>query len=140
MSFKFETEANLNSSSVLPQSSSISGLQDIVNNGPIKKVNDEFTKGHPLESRLANWENSQLGMKLHMQRQIYGLHAPLRTMMEIQSVQKAPSLLGSRASRIQLDILMGKDDTIGVEDVFSDDALEADIPDVHRMLAQKLNL
>ncbi|KAJ1667438.1 hypothetical protein IW140_000848 [Coemansia sp. RSA 1813] len=140
MSFKFEPGTETNTATVLPNASSITGLQDIVRDGPSKSVNDAFTQGHPLESRLGNWESSQLGMKLHMQRQIYGLHAPLRTMMEIQSIQKNPALLGSRASRIQLDILLGKDDTIDISDVFGNNGLEADTPDIHRMLAKKLNL
>ncbi|KAJ2551242.1 hypothetical protein EV175_003764 [Coemansia sp. RSA 1933] len=140
MSFKFEPETQTNTANVLPDTSSITGLQDIVRNGPSQRVNDAFTKGHPLESRISNWENSQLGMKLNMQRQIYGLHAPLRTMMEIQSVQKIPALLGSRASRIQLDILLGKDETIDVDDLFGGDNIETDTPDVHRILAKKLNL
>ncbi|KAJ2515626.1 hypothetical protein H4217_005066 [Coemansia sp. RSA 1939] len=140
MSFRFDPENEAQTSSVLPKLSPITGLQDIVREGPSQKVNNTFTKNHEIESRVNNWENQQLGTKLHMQRQIYGLHAPLRTIMEIQSVQKTPALLGSRASRIQLDILMGKDDSIDADDLFGGDSFEADTQDIHSMLAKKLNV
>ncbi|KAJ2401668.1 hypothetical protein GGI23_001240 [Coemansia sp. RSA 2559] len=140
MSFKIEPVNQTNTADVLPNTSSTTGLQDIVRDGPPKRVNDAFTQGHPLESRISNWESSQLGMKLHMQRQVYGLHAPLRTMMEIQSVQTNPSLLGSRASRIQLDILLGKDESIDVDDLFDNDGFGTDSADVHKMLAKKLKV
>ncbi|KAJ2654908.1 hypothetical protein IWW48_005830 [Coemansia sp. RSA 1200] len=89
---------------------------------------------------VSNWVNQQLGTKLHMQHQIHGLHVLLQTTMEIQSVQKTPALLGSRASRIQLDILLGKDDSIDADDLFGRDCFEADTHDVHSMLAKKLNI
>ncbi|KAJ1895106.1 hypothetical protein LPJ66_004788 [Kickxella alabastrina] len=139
-SFQFDTTSTTNTSSVLPETS-VYGVSDVLGRGPSNRVDEEMTKGHPLESRLANWENSQLNMKLHMQRKIYGLHAPMRTMMEIQSVKQGSpfGLGGSRASRIQLDILMGRDETIDVADIF-DDSEVAEMPDVHKVLAGRMNL
>ncbi|KAJ2697953.1 hypothetical protein FB645_005783 [Coemansia sp. IMI 203386] len=131
-SYRFDSSNTSNTASVqLP--SAVAGVVDVVGQGPAKRVNEQLTSAHPLESRLANWEDSQLKMKLHMQRSLYGLHAPMRTMMEIQSVGSSlPSRLpGSRAARMQLDILMGKDDTIDVEDIL-DSSEYAEMPDVHR--------
>ncbi|KAJ2156687.1 hypothetical protein GGF46_005016 [Coemansia sp. RSA 552] len=137
-SLSFEPKTAASTSSVLPESAR-AGILDIVSQGPTKRVDDELSVGHPLESRLANWESSQLGMKLHMQRQVYGLHAPLRTMMEIRAVEQTPSVLGSRASRIQRDILLGKDETIDVCDIFGGPA-EDDTASVHQMLAARLHV
>ncbi|KAJ1960026.1 hypothetical protein GGI12_004029 [Dipsacomyces acuminosporus] len=136
-SFKIEEATNRNTSAALPVSAEF-GIQDVIRQGPSSRVDQEFTAAHPLESRLANWENSQLNMKLHMQRRIYGLHAPLRTMMEIQAVKQAPFSLDTGTSRFQLDILTGKDETIDAEDIFSDSS-EVELPDVHLMLSKKLN-
>ncbi|KAJ2030655.1 hypothetical protein IWW57_001087 [Coemansia sp. S610] len=136
-SYKFENTHSANVASVLPQGSNL-GVQSVIGQGPRSRVDDELTKAHPLESRLANWNSSQLGMKLHMQRKIYGLHAPLRTMMEVQAIKQTPYALNSRASRVQLDILLGRDDDFGVEDIYDDD-IEVDMPDVHAMLSKRMN-
>ncbi|KAJ2720109.1 hypothetical protein GGI07_004821 [Coemansia sp. Benny D115] len=133
-SFKFDATQASGTASVLP-SGTLHDITDGVNQGPALRVSEVMTKGHPLESRLENWESSQLNTKLHMQRKIYGLHAPMRTMMELQSVgQGAPfGAVGARASRIQLDILMGKDETLDATDLF-DEAEITELPDLHRTL------
>ncbi|KAJ2898591.1 hypothetical protein GGI21_003611 [Coemansia aciculifera] len=136
-SFKFENTSTVNESSVLPKSSNL-GVQSVIGQGPRSRVDDELTKAHPLESRLSNWNNSQLSMKLHMQRKIYGLHAPLRTMMEVQALKQTPFALNTRASRVQLDILLGRDEDFDVEDIYDDD-IETDMPDVHAMLSRRMN-
>ncbi|KAJ2609898.1 hypothetical protein H4S08_003855 [Coemansia sp. RSA 1365] len=136
-SFKFETGTAPSTASVLPESSR-HGVQDRVNQGPATRVAEELTTAHPLETRLSNWDNSQLGIKLHMQRRVYGLHAPMRTMMELQAVGQTPSLLNSRASQIQRDILLGRDETFDMSDLYND-CSEVEL-DVHRMLAARLNV
>ncbi|KAJ1763563.1 hypothetical protein IW139_002434 [Coemansia sp. RSA 353] len=136
-SFRFEPTATESTSSVLPLQRS--GVSDIISTGPTQLVSETLTAGHPLESRLANWENTQLNIKLHMQRQVYGLHAPMRTMMEVKSVQQTPSVLGSRAAQIQRDILLGKDESIDACDLFGDTS-EVEISNVHTMLAARLNV
>ncbi|KAJ2715723.1 hypothetical protein H4R19_001044 [Coemansia spiralis] len=135
-SFRFETNSAPRTVSALPDARA--GIIDAIGRGPALRVDDEVTKAHPLEARLAGWEQSQLGQKLHMQRQVYGLHAPMRAMMELQAVSQTPSLLGSRAARIQRDILLGREDTLDIADIF-DDGAEADI-DVHKMLAARLGV
>ncbi|KAJ2500995.1 hypothetical protein GGH96_002312 [Coemansia sp. RSA 1972] len=136
-SFRFEPTSTESTASVLP--SQRSGVSDIISTGPTQLVSETLTPGHPLESRLANWENTQLNIKLHMQRQVYGLHAPMRTMMEVKSVQQTPSVLGSRAAQIQRDILLGKDESIDACDLFGDTS-EVEISNVHTMLAARLNV
>ncbi|KAI9480122.1 hypothetical protein LPJ78_003281 [Coemansia sp. RSA 989] len=138
MSMNFEPRVTESTASVLPDSMR-SGIMDIMEKGPTERLDQKLATGHPLESRLASWDNSQLNMKLHMQRQIYGLHAPMRTMMEIKSVQQTPSILGSRASLIQRNILMGKDETLDVAEIF-DDISEVEVTNVHSMLAARLNV
>ncbi|KAJ1730179.1 hypothetical protein LPJ61_003151 [Coemansia biformis] len=135
-SFRFESSSAPRAVSALPETRA--GVIDTVGQGPAKRVDDEITKAHPLEARLAGWEQSQLSQKMHMQRQVYGLHAPMRAMMELQAVGHTPSLLGSRAARMQRDILLGRDEMLDITDIFGDSA-EADI-DVHKMLAARLGV
>ncbi|KAJ2780012.1 hypothetical protein GGI15_003686 [Coemansia interrupta] len=56
--------------------------------------------------------------------------------MELHSVGRGvqQGMLGSRASQIQMDILTGKDESFGVEDIFHNRDT-AELPDVHRVLA-----
>ncbi|KAJ2775874.1 hypothetical protein IWQ57_000031 [Coemansia nantahalensis] len=135
-SFRFETKSAPRAVSVLPDTRA--GVVDAIGQGPALRVEDEIAKAHPLEARLAGWEQSQLSQKLHMQRQVYGLHAPMRAMMELQAVRQTPSLLGSRVARMQSDILLGREDTLDVTELF-DDCSEADT-DVHKMLAARLGV
>ncbi|KAJ2006000.1 hypothetical protein H4R26_001627 [Coemansia thaxteri] len=137
-SYRFENTATANVSSVLPEVSNL-GVENVIGQGPRSRIDDELTKVHPLESRLASWQSSQFSMKLHMQRKVYGLHAPLRTMMEVRAFKQTPYALNTRAARLQLDILMGRDETLDVEDIYDDD-VETDMPDVHAMLARRLHI
>lgn len=140
-SFNLERKTAGANTTVLPESYN-RNVQDIVTQGPRSRIDQQVSETHPLESRLANWESSQLGMKLHMQRKMYGLHAPLRTMMELQAVGGSPSSpFGTNgAAKIQMDILNGNDDSIDIGDFYGEQDLEIDTPDVHKVLAGKLGV
>ncbi|KAJ1931862.1 hypothetical protein FBU59_006570, partial [Linderina macrospora] len=134
-SFKFDTSSNTTASSVLPTATEF-GSTNVIGHGPNRRIDQQLQKAHPLESRLANWESSQLNMKLHMQRRIYGLHAPMRTMMELQAVKDVPNVFESPAGRLQLDILNGRDETIEIEDMYNGANVELDLGDVHDLLSR----
>ncbi|KAI7863979.1 proteasome maturation factor UMP1-domain-containing protein [Spinellus fusiger] len=83
-----------------------------------RSIKSEVTAGHPLEHRLQQWDGTQWELKLNMARQAYGMHAPIRMMMEKSLIEKhhrTPLL--SRPSP-HVDILMGKDETMDEKDVF----------------------
>ncbi|CAG8826182.1 37113_t:CDS:2, partial [Racocetra persica] len=61
------------------------------------------------------WEETQMNLKLTLQRRIYGIHAPLRHMIEQSIVSKVKRLPGLPSSNLGLEILMGKDETIDFE-------------------------
>jgi len=59
-------------------------------------------------------------MRLAMHRQVFGIHAPLRHHMEkaiLGSIQTRLPCLPS--SRLGLDILSGKDESLGFDDVLN---------------------
>ncbi|KAF7721874.1 hypothetical protein EC973_003970 [Apophysomyces ossiformis] len=87
-----------------------------------RSIKTEVLPGHPLESRLEKWEESRWEMKLNMARQAYGMHAPIKLMMEHNLVSQRQRLPVLPSSNLHLDILMGKDETIDYEDFLNDQA------------------
>lgn len=64
---------------------------------------------------------------MSMARQIYGIHAPVKMLMERRIVAKAESgrLPVLSSSNLGLEILMGRDETIDFEDFLTGKALIA---------------
>ena len=83
----------------------------------------------PLSSQ---WEATQDNLKLNMLRNVYGLHAPVRLLMERQIVgyvgssysfewacltePQNPHMPALRVPNIHMDILMGRDETLDTTD------------------------
>ncbi|KAI8376202.1 proteasome maturation factor UMP1-domain-containing protein [Radiomyces spectabilis] len=105
-----------------------------------RSIKSEVLPGHPLEHRLNKWQETQWELKLNMARQAYGMHAPIKMMMETETVSKRHRLPVLPSSNLHLDILMGKDETIDFEDFLNDPAMSTDMLDVHAAMEHKLNL
>ncbi|KAL1926902.1 hypothetical protein VTP01DRAFT_5232 [Rhizomucor pusillus] len=105
-----------------------------------RSVKTEVLPGHPLEKRLEDWQESQWELKLNMARQVYGMHAPIKMMMERDIVGKRTRLPVLPSSNLHLDVLMGKDETIEFEDYLNDPAMSTDLLDVHAAMEHKLKL
>jgi len=93
------------------------GVHDSLIYGP-RTIAAEISSQSSLRERLENWEETQDNLKLSMQRNIYGLHAPMRSLMERKIVADAPHLPTMHYSNLHLDILMGRDETIEPADIF----------------------
>lgn len=68
------------------------------------------------------WEETEENLHLTLQRQLYGLHAPIRRLMERDIVANSalPQTYGTaflKPTNLSLDILLGKDETIEIKDV-----------------------
>ncbi|ORZ14111.1 proteasome maturation factor UMP1-domain-containing protein [Absidia repens] len=100
----------------------------------------EVLPGHALEQRLDEWNDNQWELKLNMARQAYGIHAPIKMMMEHDIVSKRQRMPVLPSSNLHLDILTGKDETIDFEDFLNDPALSTDMLDVHAAMEHKLKL
>jgi len=113
------------------------GLHDTLKYGPRSLV-DEIKSTNPLQVRLENWDETQRSLKLTMHRNIYGLHAPMRQLMERKIVSHNPHMPAMAQSNIHLDILEGRDETLDVTDFFHHDA---DAPmDIHADMERKLRM
>ncbi|TRM62891.1 proteasome maturation factor UMP1 [Schizophyllum amplum] len=95
------------------------GLHNTLQYGP-RTLATEINKGDGFQHRLENWAETQDNLKLSMQRNVYGLHAPMRLLMERKIVshgmQGMPAMPAQ--SNLQLDILMGRDESIEPSDIF----------------------
>jgi len=106
----------------------------------MRSIESEVLSKHPLENRLKNWEQTQTNLKFTLQRRLYGMHAPIRQLMErsiVSRVQRAPVL---HSSNLGLDILTGKDETIDFEDFLNEPELSTDMMDIHASMEFQLGI
>lgn len=113
---------------------------------------------------ICKWEETQENLHLTLQRNIYGLHAPIRQLMERQIVSQVrfspsypvcstvltmeraqtpiPTAFGGfiQPSNLQLDILLGRDETINISDVLTDSVVTAEVGDFHSAMEKKLRM
>ncbi|KAF7310492.1 hypothetical protein HMN09_00591700 [Mycena chlorophos] len=89
--------------------------------------------------RLENWEETQDNLKLTLQRNMFGMHAPLRLLMERKIVSANPHMPVFPQSNLHLDILMGRDETIEPVDIFG--GQETGAPqNIHAEMEKKLKM
>ncbi|GAA6023793.1 hypothetical protein JCM10207_001197 [Rhodosporidiobolus poonsookiae] len=124
------------------------GLHDSLRYG-LRSLAADVSAKHPLENRIAQWDQTRENLSMTLQRNLYGVHAPVRLMMERELVRQTPApaslsaLTGSgftRSSNVHLDVLMGRDEEIEVADVLVDRLHTAPAPDFHSQMERKLRL
>lgn len=120
------------------------GLQDILRTGegPLNiasKVNNK----HPLESRVANWEETQYETKLEMYRRIFGAGEPIKRTMDLQIIEATdftPLAVGG-PSNLHKDILLNKDTSVDWEDIYKDGFETSNhMKDFHSEMEKKLGM
>jgi len=128
---------------VQPKSASLTdtagslGLHDTLQYGLRSFATDTSKDG--FENRLSNWQETQDNLKLTMLRDLHGLHAPMRLLMERRIVSSSPHMPAMPQSNIHLDILMGRDETLDAADFFL--GMESGPPlNVHNEMERKMRL
>jgi len=114
------------------------GLHDTLQYGPRSMVN-EFKSHSAIKDRLDNWEETQDNMKLTLMRNLYGVSLPLQITMERQIVTRNAHMPALPQSNIHLDILMGRDESLDVSDVFGGMEGKPSM-DVHGDMEKKLRM
>ncbi|KAG8905837.1 hypothetical protein FRB99_008139 [Tulasnella sp. 403] len=94
------------------------GTHDALRYGQ-RSLASDVTVGGGLQKRLEKWDETQDNLKLNMQRNLYGLHAPVRLLMERKIVGSNLHFPALPQSNLHLDILMGRDEELDVTDIFS---------------------
>ncbi|KAJ2985959.1 hypothetical protein NUW54_g9962 [Trametes sanguinea] len=115
------------------------GLHDTLQYGP-RSLAAEVTTNSKIRDRLENWEATQDNLKLQMHRQVFGLHMPMRLMMERKLASYNPHMPVLPQSNVHLDILMGRDEVLDTAD-FMMPASEMSQPlDIHADMEKKLRM
>ncbi|CAG8443721.1 5681_t:CDS:2 [Funneliformis caledonium] len=115
------------------------GVHDTLRYG-IRTIESEILEKHSLENRLKHWDETRTNLNLTMQRRLYGMHAPIRVLMErniVSRVQRIPVL---PSSNLSLDILTGKDETIDFEDFLNEPESSTEMMNVHAIMEHKLGI
>ncbi|CAH2353482.1 proteasome maturation factor Ump1p [[Candida] railenensis] len=120
------------------------GLQDVLRNqeGPLN-LSSKINNRHPLEARVANWEQTQHDAKMESYRRIFGSGVPIQRAMELQIVESTdfkPQILGGSDS-MHRDILLNKDASLDWEDVYKG-GLESgsNVKDFHSDMEKRMNI
>ena len=71
---------------------------------------------HPVEAIQKDWLRTQLETKHFLMSSVYGAHLPMAIRMEMETLAKVQRLPGLPSSRVGLECLMGRDETIDFED------------------------
>ncbi|TDL28935.1 hypothetical protein BD410DRAFT_760702 [Rickenella mellea] len=122
----------------LKDTSNSLGVHDTLQYGP-RSLATESKAQTALKQRLENWEETQDNLKLNLQRNLHGMHAPIRQLMERKIVATNLHMPAMAQSNVHLDILMGRDETIGPADIFGE--LEREPPlDIHAQMERKLRM
>jgi proteasome maturation protein len=122
------------------------GIHDTLRHGvglsPLEAKSSQPVSGHPLESRLKNWEATQESLRMESLRRTFGMAEPIRRGMELKIVRDGewrPLALGGGLPSLHEAILRGREDTITWEDVFTGDETRP-VAGVHDEMERKLKI
>ncbi|XP_034950027.1 proteasome maturation protein [Chelonus insularis] len=93
---------------------------------------------HPLEAAERNFHQNQLQREMTILRNVQGLHAPLRLAMELKSTENIGRLPFLPSSSVMRDILLGRDEEIGFEDVLNTPEFREQMLQPHATVEKKL--
>ncbi|OCB86433.1 hypothetical protein A7U60_g6554 [Sanghuangporus baumii] len=136
-SFRLVPSPADNVASVQDTSSTL-GLHDSLRYGP-RNLASEAKARSDIQHRLEKWEETQDNLKLQLQRDLYGMGAPIRLMMERKITSTNMHMPALARSNIHLDILTGRDEILDVHDVFQSRE-EAPPLDIHSDMERKLRM
>ncbi|KAI0089738.1 proteasome maturation factor UMP1 [Irpex rosettiformis] len=115
------------------------GLHDTLKHGP-RSLASEVKTVSTIKDRLENWEATQDNLKLNLHRNVYGMHAPIRLLMERKLVGHNPHMPALRTSNVHLDILMGRDETLEPADFMMPASEMSASMDIHADMEKKLRM
>ncbi|PVF94550.1 hypothetical protein CPB86DRAFT_788943 [Serendipita vermifera] len=130
---------NDNSKATLKDTANQHGVHDTLRYGP-KTLATQHNAPSALQNRLEKWEQTQDELKLNLYRNVYGLHAPVRLLMERKAVAQNPHFPAMQQSNVHMDILMGRDTTLDVGDFFGDIEYGTQFVDIHRDMEKARNI
>ncbi|KAI5815485.1 hypothetical protein BZA77DRAFT_76584 [Pyronema omphalodes] len=119
---------------------SISSVPDAMRNGGPGSVAADVNNRHPLQHRLAKWDETQMALKMEGLRRLYGAAEPIRREMEVMMcADYKPAQLGG-PSNLHKDILENRDCSIQWEDIYTGTDNVFDLPEFHTELETKCRM
>ncbi|CAZ84552.1 unnamed protein product [Tuber melanosporum] len=120
---------------------SAASIPDTLRAGGPTSLASTLNSRHPLEARLAQWDETQEKLKMENLRRMFGVQEVIRRGMEIKIAGSdwRPAQLGG-PSNFHLDILRGVDERIEWEDVFKGNDNTFEMPDFHVEMERKLRM
>ncbi|GFN82241.1 proteasome maturation protein-like [Plakobranchus ocellatus] len=97
-------------------------------------------QAHPLQASEEQWLDHKLKMDYVMLKNSQGVHAPLKLKMEQFATSKMQRLPCLNSSNLMADILSGRDELIGFEDILNNPADSEVMGQPHAMVERRLGL
>lgn len=97
-------------------------------------------QAHPLQASEEQWLDHKLKMDCAMLKNSMGIHAPLKLKMESFAVSKMQRLPCLHSSNLMADILSGREEFLGFEDVLNNPADSEVMGQPHAMLERRMGL
>lgn len=82
----------------------------------------------------------ELQLNLNMLRNIQGIHAPLRIMMELKSLSNVGRLPFLPSSNLSRDVILGRDDCIDFDDILNPPNVHENLVRPHVIMERKLGI
>lgn len=95
---------------------------------------------HPLEASELNYKKNQDSVNMILLRNSQGLHAPLRLAMELKAAEKIGRLPFLPSSNIMRDVILGRDEEIGFEDILNMPEFREQMGQPHAVLEKSLGI
>ncbi|RWS14122.1 proteasome maturation protein-like protein [Dinothrombium tinctorium] len=95
---------------------------------------------HPLEMNEQHFKESSDAMDFALLRQVQGIHAPLRLMMERKAASEVGRLPFLPSSNLMLDVLESREDSLNAEDFLNDVSTPETVGIPHMVMERKLGL
>ncbi|SPO41849.1 related to UMP1 - proteasome maturation factor [Pseudozyma flocculosa] len=116
------------------------GVHDALRFGPQNLHHTtSLSTAHPAQNRLEKWDETRDNLNLTMQRNLFGLGAPVRTLMERRIVSHNPHFPTQGMSNLHLDILNGKDETLEPVDFLPSEVASEQL-DIHSHMERKYRI
>ncbi|XP_076181459.1 proteasome maturation protein [Ptiloglossa arizonensis] len=95
---------------------------------------------HPLEATERNYQKNRDRMNMILLRNTQGIHAPMRIAMELKACESIGRLPFLPSSNMMRDVLLGRDEEIGFEDVLNISEFREEMGQPHAIIEKSLGI
>lgn len=103
------------------------------------KVTTRSMNDHPLKASEETFAQKELETNMQMLRRNEGIAAPMKIMMEMQAFKQVGRLPFLPSSRVHLDVITGRDETIDFNDFLGAEEFSERLCQPQVMAEKKLN-